>query len=137
MSSLNNIMRSALKSTSLQKIRFKRDPGNHESNTSYEGYLLEEDGVSGTATIFVPELMDAIMNVSADSIEDIKPPVESNLCKLKSAAAKMLISLGHVTCELDIKKLDMIESLEQFEYYLNQFEISDKDMLNIYRLSYE
>ena len=137
MSSLNNIMRDAFKSTSLQKIRFKRDPGNVESNNSYEGYLLEEDGVSGTATIFVPELIDAVMNVDMDSIETVKPPVESNLCKLKSAAARMLVTHDYVTCEADLRKLDMIETLEQFEFYLNQFEITDKDMLNIYRSSYE
>ncbi len=137
MSSLNNIMRDAFKSTSLQKIRFKRDPGNVESNNSYEGYLLEEDGVSGTATIFVPELIDAIMNVDMDSIETMKSPVESNLCKLKSAAARMLVAHDYVTCETDLRKLDIIETLEQLEFYLNQFEITDKDMLNIYRSSYE
>lgn len=137
MSNLNNIMRGALKTTSLQKIRFKRDPGNVESASSYEGYLLEEDGVSGSATIFVPELLDAIMNVDADSIEMIKPPVESNLCKLKSSAAKMLISHEFVTCEMELKKLDMVDTLEQFEFYLAQFDLTDKDLLNIYRGSYE
>ena len=130
-------MRSALKTTSLQKIRFKRDPGNVESTSSYEGYLLEEDGVSGSATIFVPELLDAIMNVDVDSIEMIKPPVESNLCKLKSSAAKMLISHDFLTCEMELKKLDMVETLEQFEFYLAQFDLTDKNLLNIYRGSYE
>lgn len=137
MSSLNNIMRGALKTTSLQKIRFKRDPGNVESNNSYEGYLLEEDGVSGTATIFVPELIDAIMNVDMDSIENVSPPVESNLCKLKSSAARILVSQEILTCEMDLKKLDMVDSLEQFEFYLRQFDVTDTDMLNIYRSSYE
>ena len=46
MSNLTTIMNHALGSTSLKRIKFKRDPGNLESTECYEGYILEEDDVS-------------------------------------------------------------------------------------------
>ncbi len=137
MSSLNNIIQQALGSISLKKIRFKRDPGNHESMQSYEGYLLEEDETSNSATIFIPGLMDGIMNVGADSIEMIQPPVESSLCKLKGAAMECLIKHGHIESECELKQLDLIETLEQLEMYLGQFGLCDLQLLNIYRNSFK
>ena len=135
-SSLNKIIQGALKGTTLKRIRFKRDPGNLESTESYEGYLLEEDGISNTATIFIPDMMDSLLNVDLDSIENIEPSISANLCSLKCSAIKVMTELGHVTCELDIKNIDEISSLEQLEFYLNQFDLSDLDLLNIYRNSF-
>ena len=136
MSNLNRIMQQALGSTSLKRIRFKRDPGNHESTESYEGYLLEEDEVSGSATIFVPGGIESLMNVGLDSIEEYQPPVESSLCKLKAAAAECLIRHDLVDSELELQKISVIETLDQFEAYLNQFDLSDLQKLNIYRNSF-
>lgn len=136
MSNLTKIMNQALGSTTLKRIRFKRDPGNLESTESYEGYILEEDDVSGSVTIFVPELQDGLMNVDPESIEMYEPPVESNICKLKASAAKHLIDVGMIDCELELQKLDSIQTIEQLEFYLNQFDLCDTQMLNIYRSSF-
>lgn len=136
MSNLTKIMNQALGSTTLKRIRFKRDPGNLESTESYEGYILEEDDVSGSVTIFVPELQDGLMNVDPESIEMFTPPVESNICKLKASAAKHLIEIGAIDCELELQKLDSIQTIEQLEFYLNQFDLCDTQMLNIYRFSF-
>ena len=135
-SNLTKIMNQALGSTTLKRIRFKRDPGNLESTESYEGYILEEDDVSGSVTIFVPELQDGLMNVDPESIEMYEPPVESNICKLKASAAKHLIDVGMIDCELELQKLDSIQTIEQLEFYLNQFDLCDTQMLNIYRSSF-
>ena len=137
MSSLNNIMQHALKSTSLKKIRFRRDPGNLESFESYEGFILEEDDVSGTATIFVPDLVDSLMNVDLNDIAIDQQPQQSNICSLKSSAMKMLIAKEIITCEADLVRLGQIETIEQLEFYLNQLEIDDHDLLNIYRGSFQ
>lgn len=136
MSNLTKIMNQALGSTTLKRIRFKRDPGNLESTESYEGYILEEDDVSGSVTIFVPELQDGLMNVDPESIEMFTPPIESNICKLKASAAKHLIEIGAIDCELELQKLDSIQTIEQLEFYLNQFDLCDTQMLNIYRFSF-
>lgn len=136
MSNLTTIMNRALGSTSLKKIKFKRDPGNLESTESYEGYILEEDDVSGSVTIFVPDLQDGLMNVDPESIEAYAPPVESNICKLKASAAKHLIHTGMIDCELELQKIDSIQTIEQLEFYLNQFDLCDTQMLNIYRMSF-
>jgi len=129
-------MRDAIKRINLKKIKFKRDPGNLESFHAYEGYLLEEDDATGIATVFIPGLQDALMSVDSDTIEEFVPPVESNLCKLKACAAKCLIESGLVDCELELQKINTIQTLEQLEFYLNQFELSDLDLLNIYRSSF-
>jgi len=134
--SLNKIIQGALKGTTLKKIRFKRDPGNVEAAESYEGYLLEEDGISNTATIFVPELLDSLLSVGMDSIEEVQPEINATICSLKASAVCILSDLGHVTCELDIRKIEDISSIEQLEFYLNQFDLSDLDILNIYRGSF-
>jgi hypothetical protein len=129
-------MHKALAGVNLKKIRFKRDPGNHESMESYEGYLLEEDGISGTATIFVPDLVNSLLNVTTDDFEEIVPEMISNLCTLKSASARILSELGHITCEVDLARLDDISSIEQLECYLTQFGLCDSETLSIYRSSY-
>jgi hypothetical protein len=137
MSSLNKIMQQALGSTALKRIKFKRDPGNFESADSYEGYLLEEDEVSGTATIFIPGEMDSLLNVDMSSIEEYKPPVESNLCKLIASATRCLVNHGYVDCELEIKKISMLQTLEQLEAYLAQHDLTDLQKLNMYRDSFK
>ena len=134
--SLNKIIQGALKGTTLKRIRFKRDPGNVESAESYEGYLLEEDGISNTATVFIPDLLDSLLNVGMDSIEEIQPEISSTLCSLKASAVCVLSNLGHITCELDIRNIESISSIEQLEFYLNQFDLTDLDVLNIYRGSF-
>jgi len=136
MSSLTKIMNQALGSTSLKRIKFKRDPGNLESTESYEGYILEEDDVSGSVTIFVPDIQDGLMSVDPESIEAYIPPIESNICKLKASAARHLINSGVIDCELELQKLDSIQTIEQLEFYLNQFDLCDTQMLNIYRMSF-
>ena len=136
MSNLTTLMNKALSSTSLKRIKFKRDPGNHESTESYEGYILEEDDVSGSVTIFVPDLQDGLMNVDSDSIETYIAPIESNICKLKASAAKHLIRNGMIECELELQKIDSIQTIEQLEFYLNQFDLCDTQVLNIYRASF-
>lgn len=136
-SHLNKIVSGALKNTSLKRIRFKRDPGNLESSESYEGYLLEEDGVSRTATIFIPSLGDDnLMNVGMDSIEMIEPVKTSNICSLKLAAVKSLMNGGDITAEVDLAQFDRIETIEQLEFYLMQFDLCDSKLLNIYRTSF-
>ena len=133
---LNGIIDRAMKGTSLKRIRFKRDPGNVESTESYEGYLLEEDGVSNTATIFIPDISDSLLNVGRDAIEFIEPKQTSNLCSLKMSVAKHLMDLGHITCEIDLKRLDDISSIEQLEFFLHQYDLSDTELLNMYRTSF-
>tara|TARA_B100001123_G_scaffold444039_1_gene591791 strand:- start:1998 stop:2426 length:429 start_codon:yes stop_codon:yes gene_type:complete len=134
--SLNKIIQGALSATALKRIKFKRDPGNLESNESYEGYLLEEDGVSQTATIFIPGLSDSLLNVGLDTIEFVESNLISNLCSLKMSAAKALMDTGDVSCELELKQLDSISTIEQLEFYLNQFDLCDTELLNIYRGSF-
>jgi len=133
---INKVMHKALSGMSLKRIRFKRDPGNNESTKSYEGYLLEEDGISNTATIFIPDLIDSLLNVSMDEIDEMVPEKVSNLCTLKSATARILAELDYITCEIDLARLDEISSIEQLEYYINQFDLCDTEVLSIYRASF-
>lgn len=127
----------AMKKTALKKIKFKRDPGNLESYESYEGYLLEEDGISNSATVFIPSFGDdSVMNVDINTIEIIDIPRTSDICSLKLAAAKALIKAEKIACERELVLFDEINTIEQLEFYLMQYELCDSELLNIYRNSF-
>jgi hypothetical protein len=60
----------------------------------------------------------------------------NNLCCLKKAARNFLISNKRINCPIKLKQLNSIDTQDNLELYLQQFALSDSELLDIYRSSY-
>ena len=70
------------------------------------------------------------------SITEPDIPEAPSICALKAAAVKQLIDQKKITCQFDIDKFNDINTVEQLEFYLMQYELTDTELLNIYRTAF-
>ena len=70
----------------------------------------------------------AIM-VSQD--QQVEP--DENICGLKRSAMKHLINQKKITDKIEVSRFNQIQTGEQLEMFLQQYAITDHDLLSIYR----
>ena len=84
------------------------------------------------------------MNKLNDMISDIFSgmiPTEtqhdgSGICNLKKAAVNFLVIHKKLTCGAQIHQLQQIDNQTDLELFIQQFNLSTEEILNIYRNSY-
>jgi hypothetical protein len=58
---------------------------------------------------------------------------DNNICGLKRSAVKHLVSQKKITDKMELSRFNQIQTGEQLEMFLQQYAITDNDLLSIYR----
>lgn len=63
--------------------------------------------------------------------QPVKP--DNNICGLKRSAVKHLVSQKKITDRVEMARFNQIQTGEQLEMFLQQYAVTDDDLLSIYR----
>ena len=83
-----------------------------------------DDILSSAFSVMIPQ---AVMQSN-------KPDI--GICSLKSAAVQYLVDQKKITEKFDVDKFNDINTIEQLEFYLQQYSLTDSELLNIYRSAF-
>ena len=75
--------------------------------------------ISDTFTIMIPV------------VSDTQP--DNGICSLKKSAIKYLVSVKKITCRMELNRFKQIQTAEQLEMFLQQYQLDDSELLSIYR----
>ena len=75
---------------------------------------------------------DQLVSIMSGSTEDVSLGDDS-LCRFKCSTVKFMIQNKMVSSACDINKIKCLTSIDQVELYLQQFAVSDGQLLDIYR----
>ena len=64
-------------------------------------------------------------------VSDVQP--DNGICGLRKSAIKYLISKKKITCKLELNRFKQIQTAEQLEMFLQQYQLDDGELLSIYR----
>jgi hypothetical protein len=83
-----------------------------------------DDILSGAFSVMIPQTV----------LEPVEPDI--GICSLKSAAVRYLVDQKKIINKFDIDKFNDINTIEQLEFYLLQYSLTDTELLNIYRSAF-
>ena len=78
-----------------------------------------EQLISDTFAIMIPQTQE----VEADN----------NICTLKKCAIRYLVNQKKLTDKIELLRFKQIQTAEQLEMFLQQYALTDGDLLSIYR----
>ena len=83
-------------------------------------------------------MMDKLNNIVSDSFavmipNDVGDDNDASLCKLKQSAIRFLVTNKKINSSMDIQSFKCIQTIEQLEIFLQQYALSNEDLLSIYR----
>ena len=78
-------------------------------------------------------LSNAFSIMIPKSVLGLVAPASPTICTLKIAAVRYLIDHNKITTQFDVDKFGDINTIEQLEFYLIQYQLTDIELLNIYR----
>jgi len=70
----------------------------------------------------------AIMIPQAQEVE-----ADNNICNLKRCAIRYLVNQKKITDKIELLRFKQIQTAEQLEMFLQQYALTDSDLLSIYR----
>ena len=76
-------------------------------------------------------MIDETFAVMISRDEAVKP--DDNICGLKRSAVKHLVSQKKLTDRVELDRFNQIQTGEQLEMFLQQYAVTDSDLLSIYR----
>ena len=82
--------------------------------------------------------MDKLNTLISDSFavmipNDVHGDSDASLCKLKQSAIRFLVTNKKINSNMDIQSFKCIQTVEQLEMFLQQYALSNDEVLSIYR----
>ena len=65
--------------------------------------------------------------------QSVEPVADNNICGLKKCAIKYLVNQKKLTDKIELIRFKQIQTAEQLEMFLQQYALTDSDLLSIYR----
>ena len=138
MNKVTKILHEGINKLNLTKVRLKIDP--HNKNLSnllklngYEGYILNEDDVTGTLDVIVlGDIEDPIVkNIPFDCVDE----VVSKLQKFRTAAISYLNHKMDISPEADIiYDINDANNIPEIENLLKEFGLNKESIDEVYKL---
>lgn len=83
-------------------------------------------------------MMNKLNNLVSDSFavmipNDVHGDSGASICKLKQSAIRFLVTNKKINSNMDIQQFKCIQTVEQLEMFLQQYALSNDELLSIYR----
>ncbi len=65
--------------------------------------------------------------------QQVEPAADNNICTLKKCAIRYLVNQKKLTDKIELIRFKQIQTAEQLEMFLQQYALTDSDLLSIYR----